>query len=216
MPTRRQTLIGLGNVLAGTAVGTGAFDSAFARPSADLAVLADVRTPPGIKLLPGRSDEAHVETDQDGEVTSIVLADSNGPGLNKGAETRFEDIVELHKEPPGPPIDELYFEFEVGDLGLGATDPAPSEIESTLFIAAADGDVPGDGSTNYLQATNVGDAHNDLLSPNQHVPFGVGVDLTAPGITDLPDPDRFGVVLNITADHLPQGPPGGSGGNGPP
>lgn len=202
MPTRRATLTGFGTLLAGAAVGTGAFSSAFARPSADLQVLAEVRAPPGFRLLPGRDDEAHVVTDGDGEVIGIVLN-----GLSKGAKTRLEDIVELHKDPPGPPIDELYFEFEVIDTGLSGTDPTPSEIEAAVSIVARDGEIPGDGTHNFLEATDVGDAHNDKLSPNQHVPFGVGVDLLPPGITDLPDPGRYGVHLNISAAHVPESNP---------
>lgn len=217
MPTRRQTLLGLASLASGSAsVVSGAFSGSATTPASNLRVLADARFPAaGLELRPGRDDESHVVTDGVGLVTDIVLTPAGGSGISKGAETRFEDIVEIHKTPPGPPVDEIYFEFEVVDAGLQGSDPTPAEIQAAFFIAAADGDIPGDGSQNYLEATDVGDAHNDLFSPNQHVPFGIGVDLLPPGITDLPDPGRFHVQLNIQAEQVPQGPPG-TGGNGPP
>lgn len=208
MPTRRQLLAGFANVCVGAGmIASNAFGGETTSPSADFRIVVPRKR--GFELRPGRQDESYVETDGDGLVTAIVL-----PPLSKGAITRFEDVIEFHKLPPGPPIDEIYLAFEVHDEDLDpANDPTPSDIQDALFVAAADGDVPGDGSQNYLEETDVGDAHNDLLSPNQSVPFGVGVDLLPPGIEDLPDPARFSVQLDITAEHLPQGPPGG---NGPP
>jgi hypothetical protein len=206
-------MTGLAHLFVGSGVvASGAFDGSATSPSADFRIVVPGKR--GFELRPGRDDESYVETDDDGLVTRIVLTAQGGHGVSIGAKTSFENIVEVHKLPPGPPIDELYFEFEVVDIGLvEGTDPTPAEIEAALFIAAADGDIPGDGSQNYLETTDEGDAHNDLLSPNQSVPFGVGIDLNTSGISDLPPPDRFGIDLHIRAEHLPQGPPGGSGGN---
>lgn len=203
-------MAGFANAFVGAGVvASGAFDGQAMSPSADFRIVVPGRR--GFELRPGRDDESYVETDEDGLVTNIVLTAQGGHGISIGAKTTFENIVEIHKLPPGPPIDKLYFEFEVVDQGLvDGTDPTPAEIEAALFIAAADGDAPGDGSQNFLQVTEEGDAHNDLLSPNQSVPFGIGVDLTPPGISDLPAPDRFGIDLHIRAEHLPQGSPGGS------
>lgn len=212
MPTRRNTILGLANVLVGSAaVASGAYSGTAMTPGSSLQVLADPRFPAGgLELRPGRNNAAHVSTDGDDLVISIDIGGPNGDGLNRGAVTRFEELVEIHKLPPGPPVDEIYFEFEVIDDGLdSATDPTTGDIEDALFIAAADVDVPGDGSQNYIQATDEAGAHNDLLSPNQHVPFGIGVDLLSSSISDLPSPDRFSIRLMITAEHLPQGPPGG-------
>lgn len=212
MPTRRGTLLGLAHLAAGSAaVASGAYSGTAMTPASDLRVLADPRFPQaGLELRPGRNGAAYVTTDGDDLVISIDVGQSGENGLNRAAETRFEDLVEIHKLPPGPPVDEIRFEFDVVDEDLDPGDPQPSEIESALFIAAADGDVPGDGTNNFLDSTDEADAHNDLLSPNQHVPFGIGVDLLTSGISDLPEPDRFSIRLNITAEHLPQGPPGGS------
>lgn len=68
------------------------------------------RGPPDrIRLIPGRDDEAYVVTTEDGRVEEIVLAgvDATGDGLNTAAITRFEDIVAIGEEPPGPPVDEI-------------------------------------------------------------------------------------------------------------
>lgn len=210
MALRRTVLTGLANFVVGAgAVRVAASSTTTMSPSADFRILADVQR--GLELRPGRDDESYVETDNGGLVTAIVLTAPGGSGVSKGAKTTFEAIVEIHKLPPGPSVDELYFTFEVTDEDLNpSTDPTPAEIEDALFIAAADGDVPGDGSHNYLQETDEGDAHNDLLSSDQSVPFGIGVDLHTSGISDLPPADRFGVDLHVTAEHLPQRPPGGS------
>lgn len=209
-------MLGLAHLFVGSAtIASGAYSGTAVTLESNLRVLADPRFPAaGLELRPGRNDAAYVTIDGENLVISIDIGESGGDGLNRGALTRFEELVEIHKLPPGPPVDEIYFEFEVIDEGLDpGTDPTPGEIEDALFIATADGDVPGDGSQNYLQITDEAGAHNDLLSPNQSVPFGVGVDLIPPGIEDLPDPARFSVRLDIRAEHLPQGPPGG---NGPP
>lgn len=195
MPTRRQTIVGLASALASSgALVSGAFDGVTTSHSADLRIIAD---PParGVKLLPGREDEAYVLTDEEGRVTEIVLKDSGDRGLSQGAQTRFEQIVEIHKTPPGPPIEELYFTFEVTDEGLEPGDPTPETIESALSIVSASGDVPGEGETDYFEATEEA-APNDKLTPNDSVPFGIGVDLLSE-IRDLPDSDRYSVKLVI-------------------
>lgn len=216
MPTRRQTLIGLGNTLVGgVAIGSGAFDNVIAQPGGDLRVVPDAGGPPdGIKLIPGRDDEAYVVTTEDGRVEEIVLTSvgATGDGLNTGAITRFEDIVAIRKEPPGPPIEELYFEFAVTDEGLDNSDPTTDDIESVLFIASSGGDVPGDGTHDFLEETDHGQTGADKLTPNEELPFGIGVDLgDESALQDLPSPEKFGIQLRIEAKQKDPGPPNSPG-----
>lgn len=210
MPTRRHTLTGF----AGAVLGLGVVSSAAAF-SGSTTVESDFRiiVPPekGFKLLPGRDDEAYVRTNDDGYVTEIVLdgQDVEGEGISQRAISHFEHIVRIEKEPPGPPFDDIHFEFDVEDEGLGPDDPSPATIEDTLSIIASDAELPGDGTYNYLQETNDADASDNLLEPNQQVPFGIAVDLLEDP-SDLPDPDTFTVRLIIRAEPI-QG-----GGQGPP
>ena len=208
MVTRRNAMIGLGNL----AVGSGVIASAGAFADSTRLAEADFRiiTPPpdDIKLLPGRNDEAYVVTNEEGRVIEIVLdgRDVPGDGISKRAETRFEHIVLIEKEPPGPPFDDIRFEFTVEDHSLGSADPTPEEIEDVLSIIASDAEIPGTGETNYLQETDDADASSDLLEPNQQVPFGIAIDLKE--MMDLPDPDDYTITLQIRAEPIPD-PPGG-------
>lgn len=217
MPTRRNLLLGVGNALVGSAALTHGTFNDFASPTADMRVIADAQQR-RIRLKPGRADNAYVLTNSDGYVEEIVLngQGATGDGVSRSAETRFERVVDLCYLPPGPPIEELYFEFQVGDDGLTATDPTPAEIESALFIASEGGDIPGEGTVDFLDATNHGSPPHGKIPPNSERSFGIGVDLLPGGpIQDLPDPSKFSVTLRIEAILTGQGQ-GGNPGGGPP
>jgi hypothetical protein len=217
MPTRRNLILGVGNLLLGSAAITNGAFNPLVTPEADMRIIADAAGG-RLKLKPGRHDETYVTTDQDGYVEEISLDGLGvaGDGVNRSAETRFERLVILCNQPPGPPIEELYFEFEVTDEGLDATDPTPAEIESVLFVASAGGDILGEGTTDFLDATNHGQTGADNLTPNEELPFGIGIDLL-PGsqIQDLPEPANFTVTLRIEATVTGSGQSGNPGG-GPP
>lgn len=201
MPSRRNVLLGLANLAgSGAVIGAQAFGGTTTDPDADLRVLPDGRRGDLI-LKPCRDNPNHVITNPDGEVTEIVLT-GNGAGLNTHAKTVFECVAEIHRKPTGQPIDELYLEFIVEDQGLGPDDPTPSEIAEVLSIVTVDAEIPGTGDTNYLTATDQQPVHNDLLYPNQFVPFGIAVDLYSHGISDLPDPSSFGLTIKLTARHV--------------
>lgn len=206
MPTRRQTILALANAaVAGGAVSTmGAFAGSTTSPSADFRIIADARRE--LKLVPGRADEAYVITDEDGYVVEIVLDGTGvmGDGISKRAETQFLDLVEIEHEPPGPPFDTITFEFDV-ETGHETEEEA---IAEALSIIASDARIPGTGTENYLEATDDGDAHDDLLEPNNRVPFGIAIDLLGPELTDLPHPDDLSITLIIRATPIPD-PPGG-------
>lgn len=204
MPTRRKTLFALSNALVGSAaIGSGALESVIATPTADMRVVTTGRgLPYGIKLKPGREDEAYVRTTDEGFVKEILLNGLTAPGdgINQKAEVRFENLVRICNEPPGPPIEELYFEFEVTGHGLGAMDPTPDEIEQVLFIASAGGDIPGNGNTDFLSATDHGQTGADKITPNEELPFGIGINLLPSSpIQSLPSPEKYSVALRIRA-----------------
>lgn len=211
MPTRRAFLLGAASTVSGGAIlGSEAF-AASVSPDADLRIIA--LPPPDFVLLPCSDDEHYVETDAAGHVMAIELGGTTGPGqgVNTRARTDFACVFRMKKHEPGNPIDEVYFNFDVRDTGLGPEDPTPAEIEAAMRIISPDGaDIAGTGAVNYLKATDVGDAHNDLLNPNPpHVPMpvGIAVDLLASGIEDLPDPDRFEIRLQIDTSERGGGPP---------
>lgn len=199
MPTRRSLLLGVGNaLLGGVAVTSGAF-AGFTDRSGDMRVVTTGQCPhPGLRLKPGRDDETYVSTDSDGDVKEVLLDGTGvmGNGLNRVAETRFERLVRVYNE-HGATIDELYFEFEVLDEGLSTSEPTPEDIEAALFIASAVGDIPGEGSVDFLAAVDKG--QNDIAA-GEELPFGIGVDLAANStIQKLPNPQTFSVILHIEA-----------------
>jgi len=203
MPTRRKLLLGAGNLLLGGGLVTRGALNVIGAPTSDMRVIADGRCPgaPGLRLVPGRDDEAYVLTDQNGYVEEVAL-DGLGvgsEGVNQTAESRFEGIVRVYNE-NGAAIEELYFEFEAVDDGLTGADPSPADIEEALFIASAGGDIPGDGSTDFLAATDHGQITDDQIAAGEGLNFGVGVDLLPSSpIQDLPDLGKFDVKLRIDA-----------------
>lgn len=218
MATRRNFLVGLGNVVVGSAaVTTGSFSES-ASPSADMRVIADSRCPrPGLRLVPAREDEAYVLTDADGEVTEFVLdgTDSDAEGLSKAAESRFERLVKVTNGESAPAIEELYLDFEVSDEGLAPADPTPAEIEDALFIASQWGDIPGNGTTDYLTVVDQSGSTDGEIAGGEEVPFGIGVDLLpSSSIQELPDPAKFSVKLLVSA--LSEDYPGCGTPDGPP
>ena len=216
MTSRRRLLSTFALLFGSGAVASTALTNTTTAPGADLRILADAR-PRNVVLRPGRDDEAYVIAEDDGEggrhVTELVVGAAGDRGVSRSAETRFERLVEIHNEPGGPPIDELYFTFEVTDEGLEPEDPSPAVIADTLSIVSASGDVPGTGDQNYLEATDEGPPSGQL-TPNSSIPFGLGVDLLGHGVTDLPDPERFDVMLVIESGQQGGGG-GGPGGNNP-
>jgi len=206
MTTRRKFLSGLGNVTVGSAIlGTGTFGAfnAGTEPTSDMRII----TPPRVTVKPasvaGRDDEAYVETTDEGYVERIVLDGRGVPdeGVNPAAETRFERLAVITNESSGSSVEEIYFEFEVTDEGLGASDPTPTEIEEALFIATVSGDIPGNGETDFLAASDHDDADDGSLAPDEAVSFGIGAGLLPSStIQALPDPETFTVSLRLTAE----------------
>jgi len=207
MPTRRNLLLGVGNLAIGGGIVTRGALNALAEPTADMRVISDVRCPtPDLRLKPGRDDEAYVSTNANGDVEELLLNGLGvaGEGLNRTAETRFEQIVRVCNE-GGPAIEELSFEFEVVDEGLTVSDPTPANIEEALFIASAGGDVAGDGSSDFIAATDHGQLGNGQIDAGEELSFGIGVDLLpSSSIQDLPDPTKFTVKLHIVAQSVDQ------------
>lgn len=195
MPTRRTTLLGLGQLFLGAgALSSGAFGAA-ANVSSDLRVLVAS----DLALTAGRDDGRYVETDDHGQVTAINLTDNPS---NQHARTRFEDLVILTNH-GDLNVHGLEFELEVVDNGLQGDDPSAGDIEDVFQIVSAEGAIDAVGEENFFEISDADAIKNGELAPGESIPFGLQIDLqpeSGPGsIGSLPESERFDVVLTIRA-----------------
>jgi hypothetical protein len=181
MPTRRQTALALGSMALGSAVVSSASFLSETTAAADLRVVVSSE----LTLTPGRTGEEYVRTDDDGEVTEIVVEQ-----LNQRSISRFEDLIEVTNN-GDVPYDRLEFSFSAtGD------DPESSSVAETLRVISAD-----DVSTERAQGetTLLADS-GETFDSGDTVTFGIVVDLIANDPSGLEElPDSSGVVLEITA-----------------
>ena len=157
MPTRRQTTIGLLSAALGSAaVTSGSFLSGTAA-AADLRVVISSE----LTLTPGRAGEEYVRTDDDGEVTEIVIKK-----LNQRAISRFEDLIEVTNN-GDVPYDRLEFSFSATD------DPDASKVAKTLRVVSGDNvsTERAQGETTLLADTG------ETFDAGDAVTFGIVVNL---------------------------------------
>lgn len=199
MPTRRTTMIGLGQlVLGATVLGSSALGVS-AGVSSDFRVIVYAN----LTLTPGRDDAGYVEVDDDGQVVAINLEGNDGAsGINQHARTRLEDLVRLTNN-GDVPVQELYFEFDVEDEGLKSGDPTPEEIEEALQIVSASGEIEASGDVDFFSISEAEELEDGELAPGESISFGVQLnlqpDMGSGSIGSLPDSDRFSVNLKIQA-----------------
>lgn len=190
MPSRRKVLIGVGAVLAGSAATTAGILSDSATPSADFRIIAA----PGIILVPGRDDHAHVTVDSAGDIDQVTSIDITT--LGQTATTTLAHIVEAVNTTEQS-IDGLYFK-----LTAESDDADPADIEGALSIAADGDSIPATGETNYLEVATADGADGDVLEPGEAVAFGLAIDLRPSNhdtsLRTLPDPETFTVTLELS------------------
>ncbi|TKX83746.1 hypothetical protein EXE43_22640 [Halorubrum sp. SS5] len=182
MPTRRQTALGLASMALGSAVVSSASFLSGTTAAADLRVIVSSE----LTLTPARANAEYVGTDDDGEVTEIVIRQ-----LNQRAISRFEDLVQVTNN-GDVPYDRLAFSFSATDGGsesLGVTE--------TLRVVSADGRTRTDdeGRTTLLADPD------ETFDAGDAVTFGVVVNLIA---SDAPGdletlPEQSSVTLEIAA-----------------
>lgn len=160
MPTRRQTIIGLGSAAAGGAVlSAGAFSSSVSA-DADMrvVVVSDLR------LLAAREDAAYVDAEAEGDPVREVVIEE----LNRNAFSEFGNIARILNE--GDTAFEAFeFEFDADEEG----------VAEVLSIVSESG-VTEDGGTFTLTP-------DGGLEPGESVDFGVSVDLLPEDDTGLSD-----------------------------
>ncbi|MGQ4554361.1 hypothetical protein [Halobellus sp. GM3] len=181
MLNRRQVTLAIASAALGGAVASaGAFTSG-SSAAADMRVVVVSE----LALTPARDDEAYVETDEEGEVTEIVLKT-----LNQRADSQFDRIALLTNN-GDVTVDQVEFEFEVTDASGERED-----VRETLRVTA-DGPVTTDGGVHTLLESS-----EETLAPGDSAEFGVAVNLLAErapgGISDLPD-EQFDVTLHVRA-----------------
>ena len=192
MPTRRQTTIGLLSLALGSAAISSAAFSSSTAAGADLRVVVSS----ALTLTPARPEDPdseyqngqHVVTDEDGEVTEIVLEH-----LNQRSKSTFANLITATNN-GNVGYDQLAFEFV-------ATGNSPSEAS----LAAADS---LDVIASDLKTTTDEDDRTVLLAepgaslePGDSVTFGITVDLLPSSSDDIQAlPTSPNVDLEITAD----------------
>lgn len=192
MATRRTTVIALGGLLtgAGAVLGTGAFDSVEAQRSVSLETADDADAFLAFEIL----DTDNVD-ETDGTIEFDLLAD---------AKTTFADLVNVRNNGTQV-VTSLRFEFTV--TGADQSDDA---IEDALRIVSGGATIDAINQANLLVESDAGDAGDDELSPGEAVPFGIAVDLTGNGISEITgDPE---ITLTIIADTGGESGDGGDGG----
>lgn len=175
---RRNFVIGLGTVAAGSAaaVGTGAFTSATAPRDVDIEVADDATGYLGLT-----ADGDYVTDDSDGGAVGIDLGGTDasnrpegGEAFNREAETVVEDIVTVENQGSGAGS-------EV-DVSFDGDEEATFELEST------------DGTEAEVTLEFGGDVS---LEPGEDVGIKVTVDTSA----DVSDPvQTAGVTISATDD----------------
>lgn len=196
MVSRRQTVLGLGGLLAGggALVSTGAFDTVQAERAVSLETASDENALLSLESL----DEEVV--DPDAELIEFEI-----PGRSS---VTYEDLV-LVTNRGTQTVTSLRFEFVVE-----GAEQSDEEVEEALRIVSNDdGDlveIDAVDDRNLIAESDAGDADDDRLEPGESIPFGMRVDLTATDIDEISgDPD---VTLRIIAESGETG--GDDGENG--
>jgi hypothetical protein len=179
MPTRRQTALGLASMALGSAVVSSASFLSDTAAAADLRVVVSSE----LTLTPGREGDEYVRTDDDGEVTEIVIRQ-----LNQRAISRFEDLIEVTNN-GDVPYDRLAFSFSAsGD----ASDASSEAVAETLRVVSGDEQTATDDEG---RTTLLADA-DETFDTGDAVAFGIVVNLIA---GDAPDDLESSVTLEIAA-----------------
>ena len=185
MPTRRQTALALGSMALGSAVVSSASFLSETTAAADLRVVVSSE----LTLTPGRTGEEYVRTDDDGEVTEIVVEQ-----LNQRSISRFEDLIEVTNN-GDVPYDRLEFSFSVAGGDSSGSNVADAD---TLRVVSGDDvstEANGQGVTTLLADSN------ETFDAGDAVTFGIVVNLISddpPGdLEELSDPSS--VTLEIAA-----------------
>jgi hypothetical protein len=181
MPTRRQTAFALGSITLGSAVVSSASFLSDTAAAADLRVVVSSE----LTLTPGRAGDKYVQTDDDGEVTEIVIKK-----LNQRAISRFEDLIEVTNN-GDVPYDRLEFSFSATDDG-----PDASKVAKTLRVVSGDNvsTERAQGETTLLADTG------ETFDSGDTVTFGLVVNLIADSSSGLEElPDSASVTLEIAA-----------------
>ena len=181
MPTRRQTIIGVGSVAAGSGavLSAGAFaDSMSAGADMRVVVVSN------LQLEPARDDDAYVDTE--GDEIGIEIQ-----RLNRHAFTDFGELLLIRNE-GNVGYDRLTFDFSVLD------DPDP-DVADVMGIVSGDHEVveTDDGRFEI-------EPENGLEPGGDPVAFGVTVDLlpdSDPGLSNLPE-STAELELGIVAERL--------------
>ncbi|MDG5820130.1 hypothetical protein [Natronococcus sp. A-GB7] len=156
---RRNTLIGLGTIVAGggAALGTGAFSTVEADRTVDFGTTGDADA---LLAFEVNSDTLEGEDGNDGQI-EIDVQD-----LNEDAKTRFDEAITVENN--GENDVELSIEDVPDDMRINYDETDLSDGEATVSIDADDDldldvifDIDGDAPTEDSEVTFVAEAEDD-------------------------------------------------------
>lgn len=193
MVTRRNVLVGLGGLVAGSGAlfATGAFTTVQAQRTVTIETAGDAGA--FLALEAARPNDEYVGTTSDGRIQIFLDGtDAAAQGINRGARSRFENLVNVTNQGTED-VDSLTFQFDV----TGA-DQNDADVEAALKITSGDTTIAADGSQNLVDESVEGGVGDDVLGPGEFVPFGIEVDLLNSNVEDISGNPT--ITLTITAE----------------
>lgn len=183
--SRRNTLIGLGAVVAGggLVLGTGAFTTVEAERTVSVETAGDANALLGLEPSDGEDDEGYAQVDDDGLVF-IDFETDDAEGLNLEARTTFDELIDVTNNGTDD-VDELIFDVDDDDLS-GAEEELVDDDRLSVIV--------DDDTVDFGQSV----LDDDLEPGDDAITLGLEIDLV--GADEFDDDTEFDLTLVIEAN----------------